>query len=145
MRNTTKDTAREINTQQDNRVTAMPKTKKMSALKRTYNNTGYTILTIVLITVVISLLVGYCVGAFITNNSYKVEDVEGRGVIYCVEAIVVAQDSTLCTLEDTERKLWLVDNPNLSRGDSLILYIADNNTKTNCKDDIIIQIWGSLN
>lgn len=145
MRNTTKDTAKEINTQQDNRVTTMPKTKKMSALERTYNNTGYGMLLIVSMTIVISLLVGYCVGAFITHDSYKVEDAEGRGVIYCVEAIVVAQDSTLCTLEDTEGELWLVDNPNLSRGDSLILYIADNNTKTDNKDDVIIQIWGSLN
>jgi hypothetical protein len=82
-----------------------------------------------------------CVGVYIANTNNAVKDAEGRGVVYTVEAVVVATDNTLHTVEDSDGTLWLIDNDTLRKGDALLLYIADNNTHNTQRDDVIVRVW----
>ena len=86
-------------------------------------------------------LVAMCVGTYIANTNHTVKDAEGRGTVYTVEATVVATDNTLHTVEDSDGTLWLIDNDTLNKGDTLLLYIVDNNTQHTQKDDVIVRVW----
>jgi len=81
-----------------------------------------------------------CTGLVVSNSQHIVKDTEGRGLIYTVEGVVVATDNTLHTVEDTEGTLGLIDTETVSKGDTLLMYIADNKTDTQT-DDVIVRVW----
>ena len=84
---------------------------------------------------------GFLVSYVITNNAHTVSAPEGKGTLYTREAVVVATDDTLHTVEDSDGTLWLVDNGTLRKGDTLLLYIADNDTHNTQRDDVIVRVW----
>ena len=102
---------------------------------------NYGILISILAIVLCVWLVAMCVGTYIANTNHTVKDAEGRGTVYTVEATVVATDNTLHTVEDSDGMLWLVDNVTLRKGDTLLLYIADNDTRNTQRDDVIVRVW----
>lgn len=114
--------------------------KKSSWLTTNYAISGYSILIRTLVVILVTLMVGTCIGVGITHTDYKVKDTEGRGYVYTVEGTVVAIDDTLCTIEDTEGTLWLVDSDTLTRGSTVLMYVVDNNTNTQ-RDDEIVRLW----
>ena len=102
---------------------------------------NYGILISILAIVLCVWLVAMCVGTYIANTNHTVKDAEGRGTVYTVEATVVATDNTLHTVEDSDGTLWLIDNDTVSKGDTLLLYIVDNNTTDTQRDDEIVRVW----
>jgi hypothetical protein len=114
--------------------------KKSSWLTTNYAISGYSILIRTLVVILVTLMVGTCIGVGITHTDYKVKDTEGRGYVYTVEGTVVAIDDTLCTIEDTEGTLWLVDSDTLTRDSTVLMYVVDNNTNTQ-RDDEIARLW----
>ncbi len=117
-----------------------PNKKKSNWLTTNYAISGYSILIRTLVVILVTLMVGTCIGVGITHTDYKVKDTEGRGYVYTVEGTVVAIDDTLCTVEDTEGTLWLVDSDTLTRGSTVLMYVVDNNTNTQ-RDDEIVRLW----
>ena len=115
--------------------------KKSSWLTTNYAISGYSILIRTLVIILVALMVGTCIGVGITHTDYKVKDTEGRGYIYTVEGTVVAIDDTLCTVEDVEGTLWLVDSDTLTRGSTVLMYVADNSTTNTQRDDVIVRLW----
>lgn len=128
------------NTTPNRQTTETKKKKKSSWLTTNYAISGYGLLIRTLSIVLVCILVGLCAGVGLTHTNYAVKDTEGRGYIYTVEGVVVATDNALCTIEDTEGTLWLVDNKALTRGDTLLLYVVDNKTDTQ-RDDEIVRVW----
>ena len=114
--------------------------KKNGWLTTNYAISGYSILIRTLVVILVTLMVGTCIGVGMTHTGYKVKDTEGRGYVYTVEGTVVAIDNTLCTIEDTEGTLWLVDSDTLTRGSTVLMYVVDNNTNTQ-RDDEIVRLW----
>ena len=84
---------------------------------------------------------GFLVSYVIANNAHTVSAPEGKGTLYTREAVVVATDDTLHTVEDSDGTLWLVDNGTLRKGDTLLLYIADNDTHNTQRDHVIVRVW----
>lgn len=46
-------------------------------------------------------------------------------------------------IEDEEGQLWATDF-SIDISDFLLIWIADNHTPDNCKDDIIVKIWSEV-
>ena len=117
------------------------KTKRTPWFSNTTTTKNCTLLIVALILSVVMWCGGSLLGMFISNNTHTVEDAEGRGTVYTREATVVATDNTLHTVEDSDGTLWLVDNGTLRKGDTLLLYIADNDTHNTQRDDVIVRVW----
>jgi hypothetical protein len=120
---------------------AQYKEKKTPWITKRTTMSNYGILISTLAVVLCVWLIAMCVGVYIANTNNAVKDAEGRGVVYTVEAVVVATDNTLHTVEDSDGTLWLIDSDTLSKGDALLLYIADNNTYNTQRDDVIVRVW----
>ena len=136
----TTDTVPTVSTAEKKRL-AQHKEKKTPWLTRTATLQNYGVLVITLIVACLTWIVAMGTGLYIGRTQNTVIDAEGRGTVYTVEATVVATDNTLHTVEDSDGTLWLIDNDALSKGDTLLLYIADNNTQHTQKDDVIVRVW----
>ena len=139
-KNNTTDTAPTVSNAEKKRL-AQYKEKKTPWLTRTATLQNYGVLVITLIVACLTWVVAMGTGLHIGRTQHTVVDAEGRGTVYTVEATVVATDNTLHTVEDTEGTLWLIDNDTLSKVDTLLLYIVDNNTQHTQKDDVIVRVW----
>lgn len=120
---------------------AQYKEKKTPWITKRTTMSNYGILISILAIALCVWLVAMCVGTYIANTNHTVVDAEGRGTVYTVEATVVATDNTLHTVEDSDGTLWLIDNSTVSKGDTLLLYIVDNNTTDTQRDDEIVRVW----
>lgn len=136
----TTDTTPTVSNAEKKRLTQY-KEKKTPWLARTATLQNYGVLVIVLIVACLTWIVAMGTGLHIGRTQHTVVDAEGRGIVYTVEATVVATDNTLHTVEDSDGKLWLIDNNTLNKGDTLLLYIVDNNTQHTQKDDVIVRVW----
>lgn len=136
----TTDTTTTVSTAEKKRL-AQHKEKRVPWITKHTTISNYGILISILAIVLCVWLVAMCVGTYIANTNHTVKDAEGRGTVYTVEAVVVATDDTLHTVEDSDGTLWLVDNGTVSKGDTLLLYIVDNNTTDTQRDDEIVRVW----
>lgn len=139
-KNNTTDTTPTVSTAEKKRL-AQYKEKRTPWITKHTTMSNYGILISILAIVLCVWLVAMCVGTYIANTNHTVKDAEGRGTVYTVEATVVATDNTLHTVEDSDGTLWLIDNDTLNKGDTLLLYIVDNNTQHTQKDDVIVRVW----
>lgn len=117
------------------------KTKKTYWLRNTTTMKNYILLIVAFILSIVMCGNGVITGCVIANNAHTVSAPEGKGTLYTREAIVVATDNTTHTVEDSDGTLWLVDNGTLRKGDTLLLYIADNDTHNTQRDDVIVRVW----
>ena len=140
MKKNNTDTVPTVSSAEKKRL-AQYKEKKTPWLTRTATLQNYGVLVITLIVACLTWVAAMGTGLHIGRTQHIVVDAEGRGTVYTVEATVVATDNTLHTVEDTEGTLWLIDNGTLSKGDTLLLYIVDNNTQHTQKDDMIVRVW----
>lgn len=138
-KNNTTDAVSTVSNAEKKRL-AQYKEKKTPWLARTATLQNYGILVITLIVACGVWVAAMSTGLHIGRTQHTVVDAEGRGTVYTVEAVVVATDNTLHTVRDTEGTLWLIDNDTLTKGDTLLLYIADNKTDTQT-DDVIVRVW----
>ena len=138
-KNNTTDTTQTISKAEKKRL-AQYKEKKTPWIEKAQIRANAWLLCIILCVSIGVWLVAMCTGLGIANSQHIVKDTEGRGLIYTAEAVVVATDNTLHTVRDTEGTLWLIDNDTLTKGDTLLLYIADNKTDTQT-DDVIVRVW----
>ena len=120
---------------------AQYKEKKTPWITKRTTMSNYGILISILAIALCVWLVAMCVGTYIGHTQHTVVDAEGRGTVYTVEATVVATDNALHTVEDSDGTLWLIDNSTVSKGDTLLLYIVDNNTTDTQRDDEIVRVW----
>lgn len=137
----TTDTAPTVSNAEKKRLAQYKEQKKTPWLTRTATLQNYGVLVITLIVACLTWVVAMGTGLHIGRTQHTVVDAEGRGTVYTVEATVVATDNTLHTVEDIEGTLWLIDNDTLNKGDTLLLYIVDNNTQHTQKDDVIVRVW----
>lgn len=137
----TTDTAPTVSNAEKKRLTHYKEQKKTPWLARTATLQNYGVLVITLIVACLTWVVAMGTGLHIGRTQHTVVDAEGRGTVYTVEATVVATDNTLHTVEDSDGTLWLIDNDTLSKDDTLLLYIVDNNTQHTQKDDVIVRVW----
>ena len=137
----TTDTTPTVSNAEKKRLAQYKEKKKISWLARTATLQNYGVLVITLIVACLTWLVAMGTGLHIGRTQHTVVDAEGRGTVYTVEATVVATDNTLHTIRDTEGTLWLIDNDILSKDDTLLLYIVDNNTQHTQRDDEIVRVW----
>lgn len=140
-KNNTTDTTSTVSNAEKKRLAHYKEQKKTPWLARTATLQNYGVLVITLIVACLTWVVAMGTGLHIGRTQNTVIDAEGRGVVYSVEAEVVATDNTLHTVEDSDGTLWLIDNDTLSKGDTLLLYIVDNNTQHTQKDDVIVRVW----
>ena len=117
------------------------KAKRTPWLSNTTTTKNYVLLIVAFILSVVMCGNGVITGCVIANNAHTVSAPEGKGTLYTREAVVVATDDTLHTVEDSDGTLWLVDNGTLRKGDTLLLYIADNDTHNTQRDDVIVRVW----
>lgn len=117
------------------------KTKRTPWHKGTTVAKNYALLLVALGLSIIMWGSGFLVSYVVVNNAHTVSAPEGKGILYTREAVVVATDNTLHTVEDSDGTLWLVDNGTLRKGDTLLLYIADNDTHNTQRDDVIVRVW----
>jgi hypothetical protein len=117
------------------------KTKRTPWHKGTTVAKNYALLLVALGLSIIMWGSGFLVSYVIANNAHTVSAPEDKGTLYTREAVVVATDNTLHTVEDSDGTLWLVDNGTLRKGDTLLLYIADNDTHNTQRDDVIVRVW----
>lgn len=119
---------------------AQYKEKKTPWIEKAQIRANAWLLCVILCVSVGVWIIALCTGLCIANSQHIVKDTEGRGLIYTVEGVVVATDNTLHTVEDIEGTLWLIDTDAVSKGDTLLMYIADNKTDTQT-DDVIVRVW----
>ena len=139
-KNSTIDTTPTASNAEKKRL-AQYKEKRIPWITKHTTMSNYGILISILAIVLCVWLVAMCVGTYIANTNHTVKDAEGRGTVYTVEATVVATDNTLHTVEDSDGTLWLIDNSTINKGDTLLLYIVDNNTTDTQRDDEIVRVW----
>lgn len=140
MKKNNTDTVSTVSNAEKKRL-AQHKEKRAPWITKHTTISNYGILISILAIVLCVWLVAMCVGTYIANTNHTVKDAEGRGTVYTVEATVVATDNTLHTVEDSDGTLWLIDNDTLSKDDTLLLYIVDNNTQHTQRDDVIVRVW----
>ena len=138
---TTDTTTTAVSTAEKKRLTHYKEQKKTPWLARTATLQNYGVLVITLIVACLTWVAAMGTGLHIGRTQHTVVDAEGRGTVYTVEATVVATDHTLHTVEDSDGTLWLIDNSTVSKGDTLLLYIVDNNTTDTQRDDEIVRVW----
>lgn len=138
-KNSPTDTVSTVSNAEKKRL-AQYKEKKTPWIEKSQIRANAWVLCVILCISVGVWLVAMCTGLGVANSQHIVRDTEGRGLIYTVEGVVVATDNTLHTIEDTEGVLWLIDNDTLHKGDTLLMYIADNKTDTQT-DDVIVRVW----
>lgn len=119
---------------------AQYKEKKTPWIEKAQIRANAWLLCVILCVSVVVWLLAMCTGLGVANSQHIVKDTEGRGLIYTVEGVVVATDNTLHTVEDAEGTLWLIGTDAVSKGDTLLMYIADNKTDTQT-DDVIVRVW----
>ena len=69
-----------------------------------------------------------------------IEAVEQTGKVRTVTCTAVAEDNNTVTLQDEQGWLWQVHTEEYSKGDSMIAWIADNETTNNPTDDEILYM-----
>lgn len=119
---------------------AQYKEKKTPWIEKAQIRANAWLLCVILCVSVVVWLLAMCTGLGVANSQHIVKDTKGRGLIYTVEGVVVATDNTLHTVEDSDGTLWLIDTDAVSKGDTLLMYIADNKTDTQT-DDVIVRVW----
>ena len=139
--NVTTDTSTKTTRQTKPQPRETTKTKRTPWLNNTTIMKNYVLLIVAFILSVVMCGNGIITGCVIANNAHTVSAPEGKGTLYTREAVVVATDDTLHTVEDSDGTLWLVDNGTLRKGDTLLLYIADNDTHNTQRDDVIVRVW----
>lgn len=127
-------------TNAEKKRTASSKEKKTPWIEKAQIRANAWVLCVILCVSVGVWVVAMCTGLVVANSQHIVKDTEGRGLIYTIEGVVVATDDTLHTVKDTEGTLWLIDTDTVSKGDTLLMYIADNKTDTQT-DDVIVRVW----
>ena len=75
-----------------------------------------------------SALDGWCAG-------------DEEGIIRMVAAVPCAREDNTLTLEDEQGELWLVEDMDISDDEYVLLWIADNNTKDDVTDDVILKVY----
>ena len=139
--NVTTDTSTKTTRQTKPQLRETTKTKRTPWLNNTTTMKNYVLLIVAFILSIVMCGNGIITGCVIVNNAHTVSAPEGKGTLYTREAVVVATDDTLHTVEDSDGTLWLVDNDTLRKGDTLLLYIADNDTHNTQRDDVIVRVW----
>lgn len=76
--------------------------------------------------------------SWIENNWGAGED---EGTIRMISATVYAREGNLLTLEDEAGELWCVEDVTVADNDCILLWIADNHTKDNVTDDVVIKVY----
>lgn len=140
-KNNTTDAVSTVSNAEKKKLAQYKEQKKTPWLTRTATLQNYGVLVITLIVACLTWVVAMGTGLHIGRTQHTVVDAEGRGTVYTVEATVVATDNTLHTVEDNDGTLWLIDNSTVSKGDTLLLYIVDNNTTDTQRDDEIVRVW----
>lgn len=64
-----------------------------------------------------------------------------EGIIRMVTAVPYAREDSTLTLEDEQGELWLAEDIDISDDEYVLMWIADNNTKDNTTDDIVIKVF----
>lgn len=64
-----------------------------------------------------------------------------EGIIRIVAAVPYAREDNTLTLEDEQGELWLVENMSISDDEYVLLWIADNNTKDDVTDDVVLKVY----
>ena len=76
--------------------------------------------------------------SWIENNWGAGED---EGTIRMVGATVYAREGNLLTLEDEAGELWCIEDVTVADNDCILLWIADNHTKDDVTDDVVIKVY----
>ena len=76
--------------------------------------------------------------SWIENNWGAGED---EGTIRMISATVYAREGNLLTLKDEAGELWWVEDVTVADNDCILLWIADNHTKDNVTDDVVIKVY----
>lgn len=64
-----------------------------------------------------------------------------EGIIRMVAAVPYAREDNTLTLEDEQGELWLVEDMDISDDEYVLLWIADNNTKDDVTDDVVLKVY----
>ncbi len=64
-----------------------------------------------------------------------------EGIIRMVAAVPYAREDDTLTLEDEQGELWLVEDMDISDDEYVLLWIADNNTKDDVTDDVVLKVY----
>lgn len=64
-----------------------------------------------------------------------------EGIIRMVAAAPYAREDNTLTLEDEQGELWLVEDMDISDDEYVLLWIADNNTKDDVTDDVVLKVY----
>ncbi len=65
---------------------------------------------------------------------------EQMGSVRTVTGVVVTEDSDILTVEDEQGNLWQMVTEEYTIGDSVMVWLADNNTPNNVVDDTIVDV-----
>lgn len=69
---------------------------------------------------------------------------EEEGIVRMVYAIVEKDDNGWFTLRDQYGNLWNAADVDILKDDFLLMWICDNNTPDDIKDDEVIKIWSEV-
>lgn len=64
-----------------------------------------------------------------------------EGIIRMVAAVPYAREDNTLTLKDEQGELWLVEDMDISDDEYVLLWIADNNTKDDTTDDVVLKVY----
>lgn len=64
-----------------------------------------------------------------------------EGIIRMVAAVPYAREDDTLTLEDEQGELWLVEDMDISDDEYVLLWIADNSTKDDVTDDVVLKVY----
>lgn len=64
-----------------------------------------------------------------------------EGIIRMVAAVPYAREDNMLTLKDEQSELWLVEDMDISDDEYVLLWIADNNTKNDVTDDVVLKVY----
>lgn len=64
-----------------------------------------------------------------------------KGIIRMVAAVPYAREDNTLTLKDEQGELWLVEDMDISDDEYVLLWIADNNTKDDTTDDVVLKVY----
>lgn len=64
-----------------------------------------------------------------------------EGIIRMVAAVPYAREDNTLTLKDEQGELWLVEDMDISDDEYVLLWIADNNTKDDTMDDVVLKVY----
>lgn len=68
----------------------------------------------------------------------------GDGNIRMVGAWVKGYKDNTVLIEDETGNIWMMDDCYIDKDEFLLLWLADNHTPDNVKDDLIIKVWTEL-